>query len=73
MTQQILKVEGMTCGHCAETVTKAVKGLAGVQSVNVDLDKKEVAVEFDEGTTELEKVSSVITGVGFEVVSNPCV
>lgn len=69
MTQKILKVEGMTCGHCAETVTKAVQGLAGIQSVNVDLDKKEVTVEFDEGTTELEKVSSVIMGVGFEVIS----
>lgn len=68
MTQQILKVEGMTCGHCAETVTKAVKGLAGVQSVSVDLDKKEVAVDFEEGTTELENISSAISGVGFEVV-----
>ncbi|QPJ63379.1 MAG: heavy-metal-associated domain-containing protein [Candidatus Nitronauta litoralis] len=69
MAQEILKVEGMTCGHCAETVTKAVQGLAGIQSVNVDLDKKEVAVEFDETATPLEKVSSAITGVGFEVVS----
>lgn len=68
MVQQTLKVEGMTCGHCAETVTNAVKGLAGVQSVNVDLDKKEVAVDFDEEATPLEKISSTISGVGFEVV-----
>ncbi len=68
MAQQTLKVEGMTCGHCAETVTKAVKALAGVKSVNVDLDKKEVTVDFEEGPTRPEQISSAITGVGFEVV-----
>ena len=44
----ILKVDGMTCGHCAETVTGAIQKLGGIQSVSVDLEKKEVAVEFDE-------------------------
>lgn len=69
MTQEILKVDGMTCDHCAETVTKAVKALAGVQSVNVDLDKNEVTVDFDANATPPGKISSAITGVGFEVKS----
>ncbi len=70
MAEETIKVDGMTCGHCAETVTKAVQALGGIKSVTVDLDKKEVAVSFDETVTTLEKISSAVTGVGFEVVDN---
>jgi copper chaperone len=30
-------VEGLTCGHCVQTVEKAVSGLEGVESASVDL------------------------------------
>ena len=70
MTHQDIRVEGMTCGHCVETVTQAVNSLEGVSRVDVDLDKKQVAVDFDENRTDLEAISSKITAVGFEVVSN---
>lgn len=68
--EKTIKVDGMTCGHCAETVTKAVNNLGGIRQVNVDLDKKEVAVVFDETLTPLEKIESAIGGVGFEVMGS---
>ncbi len=37
-------VEGMSCGHCKAAVTEAVEALAGVGSVDVDLDTKRVDV-----------------------------
>lgn len=32
-----ITVRGMSCGHCAEAVTKALKSLPGVSRVQVDL------------------------------------
>jgi len=70
MTHRVIQVEGMTCGHCVETVTQAVKGLKGTQSVSVDLDKKQVTVDYDEAAIDLKSISAKITEVGFEVVGN---
>ena len=70
MTHEDIQVEGMTCGHCVETVTQAVNSLEGINQVSVDLDQKLVRVDFDESRTNLDTVASKITEVGFEVVSN---
>ena len=70
MTHKDIQVNGMTCGHCVETVTQAVNSLDGVSQVSVDLDKKQVSVDFDERQTNLDTVSSKIVEVGFEVVSS---
>ncbi|NUR24797.1 MAG: heavy-metal-associated domain-containing protein [Kribbellaceae bacterium] len=37
-------VEGMTCGHCASSVTDKVSGLDGVVSVDVDVASGSVTV-----------------------------
>ena len=70
MTHQVIQVEGMTCGHCVETVTQAVQSLKGIQKVTVDLDKKQVTLDYDEQKITLESISAKITGVGFEVKKN---
>jgi copper chaperone CopZ len=42
-----LNVTGMTCGHCKAAVEKALKAVAGVSAVTVDLEhgKAEVSGE----------------------------
>lgn len=43
-----LKVEGMTCGHCEQTVREALAGVPGVTDVTkVDRDDQEAVVEGD--------------------------
>jgi copper chaperone len=37
-------VPGMHCGHCQSAVAKELQGVAGVESVRVDLDSKLVTV-----------------------------
>ena len=44
----ILNVDGITCEHCVDTIKEAVGILDGVFSVDVDIEKKQVVVEFDE-------------------------
>ncbi len=61
-TAVILKVEDMTCGHCASTITKAVEaGLPGTR-VQADPATKLVAIR---GTRDLAKVEALISSAGY--------
>ena len=60
----------MTCQHCVETITDALNNITGLNTVNVDLVKKEVSVKFDENETDLRKISDKIIEVGFELANN---
>ncbi len=70
MTQESLTVEGMTCQHCVQTITDALEKIAGTNKVAVDLDKKEVQVDYNEDETNLQEISDKIVEAGFELVKN---
>ena len=70
MTQESLKVDGMTCQHCVQTITDALGKITGTNKVAVDLDKKEVQVDYNEEETTLQEISDKIIEVGFELVKN---
>ena len=70
MEQETIKVEGMTCQHCVEIITDALNNINGLNTVNVDLIKKEVSVKFNEYETKLQKISDKIIEVGFELPDN---
>ena len=67
MAHEAIQVEGMTCGHCVETVTKAVNSLQGISQVSVSLEDKRVTVDFDDAKTNVQEIASKIKEVGFEV------
>ena len=67
MENQVIKVMGMSCDHCVQTITKAVEGINGIASVQVDLEKKQVTVGFEENQTDLKTISVKIVEAGFEV------
>lgn len=62
-----LKVEGMSCSHCENTVKNAVGSLNGVVSVNVDLNGKKVVVEFEPEKVSIDTIKAVIEDQGYEV------
>ena len=70
MTKESLNVEGMTCQHCVQTITDALGKIDGTNKVAVDLDKKEVQVDYNEEKTNLQEISDKIVEVGFELVKN---
>ncbi|HEV7368306.1 heavy-metal-associated domain-containing protein [Arenibaculum sp.] len=59
-----LKVDGMTCGHCAQTVTRAVEAVPAVERALVDLKAGEVSVE---GDAEETAVRRAIEDAGYDV------
>jgi copper chaperone len=63
-----VKIKGMSCHHCVMAVTKALKDIAGIQDLSVDLGKAEA--RFNELTpVDKELVKERIRKAGYEVVS----
>ncbi len=66
ITQETIKVEGMSCMHCKLRVEKAVESVEGVQRAEVNLPAKEVVFDYEEGKVNLEKVKDAIREAGYE-------
>ena len=65
---KILNVDGIyTCEHCVDAIKEAVGSLDCVFSVDVDIEKKQVVLEFDEKKGTPEDLIDKIEEVGFEV------
>ncbi|MFO7190913.1 MULTISPECIES: heavy metal-associated domain-containing protein [Thermocrispum] len=47
MTETTYTVTGMTCGHCASSVSEEIGAIAGVRDVSVDLETGKVTVVSD--------------------------
>lgn len=59
-----LIVEGMSCGHCIATVTKAVQALDAGANVNVELATQTVRVD---SKAELDAIVHAVSEAGFPV------
>jgi copper chaperone len=68
MTKKALKIQGMTCNHCVMRVAKALKAVPGVQDAQVDLQKAEAVVTYDEAKVDLAKLSTAVVDAGYKVV-----
>ena len=66
MAQTVLKVDGMSCGHCVNAIEKALDQVGA--SGKVDLAGKKVAVEYDESKVTLDSVKAAIEDQGYDVV-----
>ncbi len=68
MTESVsLTVTGMKCGGCENNVTTKLLALAGVISVKVSHQAKQVDVEYDPLQVELDEIEDTISGAGFTV------
>ncbi|MBR2375897.1 MAG: heavy metal translocating P-type ATPase [Clostridia bacterium] len=64
--KRTLKIEGMMCQHCVAHVTKALAGVDGVLSVDVNLKKKTATVETSKDGLD-EAMRAAVTEAGYEV------
>jgi Cu+-exporting ATPase len=64
--KKVLKVEGMSCGHCKMAVEKALMAVDGVESAVVDLAGKTAEVTLAK-EVENEVLSKAVTNAGYEV------
>ena len=64
----IIKIEGMTCGHCKAAVEKGLGSLSGVEKVEVSLENKEAKVEYNPALVTLDAIKNVVTEEGYTVI-----
>lgn len=60
-----LKISGMTCGHCADTVQKALSNQPGVRTATVHLDSGAAEVEYEEGRVAPEQMIAAVEEQGY--------
>jgi len=63
-----ITVKGMSCGHCAAAVTKALEALPGVSQVQVDLATGRVTFT-NANPIPPEELARVIKAAGYEMAS----
>lgn len=62
-----VKIAGMSCNHCVQSVTKALSAINGIENVLVSLEKKEANYSEKEPVSK-EIIKAAITRIGFQVV-----
>lgn len=64
-----LNVPGISCDHCKDTIEGAVGQLEGIETVQVDIEHRTVAVAFDDTEISLPQIVAALDEAGYEVAS----
>lgn len=65
--KMIVTIQGMSCGHCAMRVKKAIEETAGVSSAVVDVTEGKATVEGD--ALDANMLRGAVTKAGYTFVS----
>ncbi len=65
MAETTIKIDGMSCQHCVMRVKKAIDGVDGVSSSEVEIGTAKVV--FDESKTSEDAIKAAITNAGYKV------
>ena len=60
-----LSVSGMTCAGCAGHVEKALQKVEGVEKTEVNYDKQEAVVTYDDAKTGVEALTKATDVAGY--------
>ncbi len=63
MRDLTLHIEGMSCGHCLQAVTRALGALPGVEIRSVRIGRADV--RYDESAVAPDRIVQAVTGAGF--------
>lgn len=68
----IVNVSGMTCGHCVSSVSEELEALAGVETIDVDLNSGGISTVTITSAQALSsaEIGEAIAEAGYLVVAN---
>jgi copper chaperone len=69
-SRRTFAVEGLTCGHCVQSVEKAVSALDGVESASVELVPGGRSGLTVAGSASDAAVRQAVTSAGYSLASN---
>jgi copper chaperone len=67
MHTEVIKIEGMTCMGCVNSVKNVLEKVPGVDSVEVSLDQKQATIQYDGASADMDRFRKAIEDAGFEV------
>ena len=70
MTLLSLKIDGMSCGGCEQSVEKAIGNLPGITNVKADHITGQVKVEFFNHEPATETLTQTLDKIGFHLSKN---
>ena len=65
--KETFSVPDVHCEHCDRAITGALNSLEGVSGTTVDLEAKEVSVDYDETAVDRQKLIEAIEEEGYPV------
>ncbi|PCH36259.1 copper transporting p-type ATPase-like protein [Wolfiporia cocos MD-104 SS10] len=66
-----LRIEGMTCGACVESIEGMLRSQAGIHSIKVALLAERGVVEYDPNVWDPDKLINEISDIGFDATLIP--
>jgi Cu+-exporting ATPase len=61
----VIRIEGMHCHRCEQTIQKALVSLNGVREVEVDFASGQASVLFDRGSVTVKDLMDAVTEAGY--------
>lgn len=68
MTDLTLTISGMSCGHCVASVSKALKGVDGVQVEDVRIGRAKL--RYDESKVSAAQLAQRVTDEGYAATAS---
>ena len=65
MTRVTLEAPDISCDHCIASIQKAVTKLPGVRFLEGDPNTKQVSLEYDPGSVQLDAIEQAMEAEGY--------
>lgn len=64
-TEETIKIQGMSCGHCVKSVREALEETEGVEVEDVEIGSARISYDTDK--TSREQIEEIIEDAGYKV------
>ena len=61
----VIRIEGMHCHKCEQSIQKALSAFPGVHEVDVDFASGQASVLFDRGSVSVSKLMEAVNEAGY--------
>lgn len=69
MATTVLNVPDISCEHCERAITNALSPVEGVRSVKVDIPAKQVHVDYDDNSLDVNRMKDILQEEDYPVES----
>ncbi len=65
---ETLAISGMTCANCSARIEKELNNQPGVKNANVNLATERATVQYEDSTTDVEKLIASVENIGYGAI-----